>query len=392
MGRFGVSFVFSMLITTTAVAEIRSSADEDVLASISKKLSQIDERLQDHRISVSPAKLDWKEWEQFKSDLIFTVAHDPHGPAQKDLNPELTPAYLTQKLKQSWLGLEISMREIESLSADPEWTQLQTDMSQFFNFRDQFLYQPARSMVRSGLITDKLEKIKQTAASFLKRNKDPGQISVRLVDPKIVEMTGELNKLNDSIKQLDELRNPPPVEDPTIYQTKYYQELFVFGFVVLTSGCLMTLAFMWLKKKLIKTPEAPAPVIQKNTFNYYEWLKRLEANLQTLKSHEENTSEQYINLKALAHQLNEARKNLNQADNQQDYYTSLEYLNTAAPKIEEHFEKANIKKHSEATRRIISQIVQLCDAIENKKEMSFEDEKPKLRVIKLEQVHPYKVA
>jgi hypothetical protein len=143
---------------------------------------------------------------------------------------------------------------------------------------------------------------------------------------------------------------------------------------------------------MVKKPEAQAPVPPKNTFNYYEWLKRLESNLQALKNHEENTSEQYITLKAMAHQLNEARKNLNLADNQQDYYTSLECLNVAAPKIEEHFEKANVKKHSEATRRIISQIVQLCDAIENKKEMSFEDEKPKLKVIKLEQVHPYKVA
>jgi len=392
MLRFGFNFVFSVLLTTTAMAEIRSSADEDVLALISKKLNQIDERLQDHRISVSPAKLEWKEWEQFKSDLIFAVAHDPHGPANKDQIPELAPAYLTQKLKQSWLALEVSVREIESLSSDPEWMQLQTEMSQFFNFRDQFLYQPARSMVRSGLITDKLEKIKQSASIYLKGNKDPGQISLKVIDPKILEMTVELKKLNDSVKQLDELRNPLPVEVPTIYQTKYYQELFVFGFLVLTSGCLMTFAFMWLKQKMVKVTPQPAPLVQKDTFNYYEWLKRLEANLQTLKNHEENTSEQYINLKALAHQLNEARKNLNQADNQQDYYTSLEYLNAAAPKIEEHFEKANIKKHSEATRRIISQIVQLCDAIENKREMSFEDEKPRLRVIKLEQVHPYKVA
>jgi hypothetical protein len=392
MSRFGFSFILSTLLTTTAIAEIRSSADDDVLAIISKKLNQIDNRLQDHRISVSSAKIDWKEWDQFKSDLIFTVAHDPHGPTNKELDLELTPTHLTQKLKDSWLALEISVREIEILTTDTEWVNLQTEMTNFFKLRDQFLYQPARAMVRSGLLTDKLEKIKQTASTFFKRGKENGEVSVKVIDPKIVEMTHELKKLNDSIQQLDELRNPPPAEVPTIYQAKYYQELFVFGFALLTSGCLLAFSFMWLKQKMVKKPETQAPVPPKNTFNYYEWLKRLESNLQALKNHEENTSEQYINLKAMAHQLNEARKNLNLADNQQDYYTSLECLNIAAPKIEEHFEKANVKKHSEATRRIISQIVQLCDAIENKKEMSFEDEKPKLKVIKLEQVHPYKVA
>ena len=320
------------------------------------------------------------------------MAHDPNGPVSKDTPTELSPAFLTQKLKVSWNALELSVLEVAELEKDTEWESLKIDMAQFFKLREDFLYQPARSMIKSGLIVGRLQKIKEAATRSLQNSKENKNVSVKVVDPYVEKMAYELAVLNRSVRELDALRNPPPVEVPTIYKPVLYQELFVFGSGVFFSGIFLACTFMWIKKKLTKTPVEEKPVVNKSAFNYYEWLKRLETNLQAIKNNEENTSEQYINLKGLAHQLSEARKNLNLADNQQDYYSSLEHLNVAAPKIEEHFEKANLKKHAEATRRLISQIVQLCDAIENKKEMSFEDEKPKLRVIKLEQVSSAKAA
>ena len=288
--------------------------------------------------------------------------------------------------------MELSGLEIGDLEKETEWESLKTEMAQFFKLREEFLYQPARSMIKSGLISGRLQKIKEVATGMLQDSQDTKNLSVKVVDPFVEKMANELAVLNRSIRELDALRNPPPVEVPTIYKPVLYQELFIFGSGIFFTGIFLTFSFMWMKKKLTKIPVEETPVVNKSAFNYYEWLKRLETNLQALKNNEENTSEQYITLKGFAHQLSEARKNLNLADNQQDYYISLEHLNVAAPKIEEHFEKANLKKHSEATRRLISQIVQLCDAIENKKEMSFEDEKPKLRVIKLEQVSNSKVA
>jgi hypothetical protein len=114
--------------------------------------------------------------------------------------------------------------------------------------------------------------------------------------------------------------------------------------------------------------------------------------LQSFKNQEEKVSEQYINLKEHSLELSQARKGLNQADNQQDYYESLNQLNSSAPKIEDYFEKVNLKSHTDSSRRLISQMVQLCDAIENKKEMSFDAEKPQLRVIKLGQASHLKSA
>jgi hypothetical protein len=205
-------------------------------------------------------------------------------------------------------------------------------------------------------------------------------------------MANELSVLNKLVSQLEELRKPRPVENLSLYQQKFYPQLWTFGIMVFVSGILLTLAFVWLQRKLVKVPSETKTLVPSNTFNYYEWLKKLEANLQSFKNQEEKVSEQYINLKELSLELSQARKGLNQADNQQDYYESLDQLNKSAPKIEDYFHNVNLKSHTDSSRRLISQMVQLCDAIENKKEMSFDAEKPQLRVIKLGQASNLKSA
>ncbi len=392
MKRFSLFCILALTTIHPVHSEIKHTGDEDVLSSVSQKLTQIDERLKDHRLFVAPAIFQWKELDQFQTDLMFVVAHDPNGPVAKDTPADLSPTYLTQKLKDSWSKLELNILEIEGLSKDPEWESLKAEMSQFFKYREEFLYQPARAMIKTGLLTDRMNKLKEAARLILKGSIDQKDLSLKVIDPYVEKLANELSVLNRSIQELEALKNPPPVEIPTIYKPVLYNELYVFASMIVMGTLFITFSALWLRKKLTKTPAEEKPIVSKSGFNYYEWLKRLETNLQALKSNEENMSEQYITLKGLATQLSEARKNLNFSDNQQDYYTSLEHLNAAAPKIEEHFEKTNLRKHSDATRRIISQIIQLCDAIENKKEMSFEDEKPKLRLIKLEQATHSKVA
>jgi hypothetical protein len=375
--------VFTFFISF-AHAEIEKNADGDVLFSVSSKLSQIQDHLKDHRVFISSAAVQWPELEVFKSELMYVVAHDPHGPLDKKLPNELSPLFMTQKLKSTWMILNESVLTIGDLSQSSDWFIFKQEIEKFFKLRDEYFYQAARGMIKSGLITTQLQKIKEQAIVILKKTTEKN-LSVKIIDPVIVHMANELSVLNNSVKQLEELRKPRPVENLSLYQKKFYPQLWAFGFLVFASGIVLTLAFVWLQRKLVKVPTETKTLIHSNTFNYYEWLKKLEANLQSFKNQEEKVSEQYINLKELSQELSQARKGLNQADNQQDYYVCLDQLNSSAPKIEDYFEKVNLKSHSDSSRRLIGQIVQLCDAIENKKEMSFDAEKPQLRIIKLGQ-------
>jgi hypothetical protein len=390
MSCFRFFFLFFTL-THIAYAEIKNSGEEDVLSSVSQKLSEIDQRLKTQKIYVGATTLDWPEWEDFKTELLFAVAHDPNGTIQKDTPAELHPTYLTHKLKQTWIEFEASASEIGELTKDQEWQTLKLEMEKFFKFREEMLYQPARAIIKSGVLLGRINKIKHAASNILKDEEAVKNVSVKIISPQLSQMSEDLSSLNQSVMRLKELRNPPKIK-PTIFQRENSKQLFFFAGFILVTALFLCFAFIWLKEKFVRTPIELKEPLSIDSFNYYEWLNRLENNLQALKKNEENLSEEFIKLKTCAHELTQARKNLNVADNHEAYYASLEKINHSSAKIEELFEKVNLRKNSEASRRIITQVVQLCDAVEARKEMNFEDEKPKLKVIKQEQITMFKVA
>lgn len=392
MSRFSSILLLSLVLSQASFAEIKKSSDDDALSMVNQKLTQIDKHLRDQKIHISSATMEWSQLDSFKSDLMFVAAHDPNGPVPKDTPAEMMPSFLTQKLKQKWTELEVSVLSTGEMASDPEWIAFKDQVEQYIKLREEFLYQPARNILRSGSMWGMFQKVKESYAKEMKEVSGAKNLTVRVVDPYIEKMATEISELHKSVRQLKEFRTPPKKENPSIFQPKHQVELAILGGGVFFASVLLTFSFLWLKKKLAKKPVEEKPAVNPNAFNYYEWLKRLEASLQTIKNNEENTSEEYIHLKEFTAGLRAARKGLNEADTQQEYYVSLEQLNAAAPKIEEYFEKVNLKKNGEASRRLISHIVQLCEAIEAKKEMSFEDEKPKLRLIKQEKINGSKAA
>jgi hypothetical protein len=62
---------------------------------------------------------------------------------------------------------------------------------------------------------------------------------------------------------------------------------------------------------------------------------------------------------------------MNLAENQKDFYSSLDMLNIHAPKIEEHFENFDIVKNADLSRKLVKLIVQLCEAIEKNQKITF---------------------
>lgn len=376
-------FLISSLLISTAQAEIDMSGQEDALATVSQKLSQIEKHLKDQRIFVAPARFEWRELDEFRDELMFVVAHDPAGSVAKDTPQELMPSYLTQKLRVTFGRLEESVYQIGTLVKNEAWINLKTDMEQFLAQRDQFLYVPARNMIKSGLMTKNLNKLKDSASVVFKGNEASKNISVRIIDPVIEKLTEELGRLNQSVRQLEEFRKPEVPEPTTIFQEKNSLELSLLAVVGIVGGILGTFFFQLIAGKFSRV-EVPEPVVKTNTFNYFEWLKQLEGNLKAFKVNEEKQTEECINLKHLSQALSEARKGLNLADNQQEYYESLEQLNASAPKLEEYFDKISVKKNSELSRRLVKQVVQLCEAIESRQEIVFTENKDKMKVSKVD--------
>jgi hypothetical protein len=375
-----ILFLMTLTITTTVHAGVEKS--EDVLSTVSQKLIQIEHHLKDQRVFVTAATFEWTEFNEFREDLMFVVAHDPAGQVPKDTTPEMLPSHLTQRLKVSFSRLEASVYQIEGLARHEEWTLLKTEMDQFISLREEFFYGPARGMIRSGVMTGHMDKLKVAAGIIMKGTATSKNVSVRVIDPVIEGLSQELNHLNFSVRQLKEFNKPVPVEPKTIFQPKNYLELVMTAGAALFIGFLVTVTCQWIAKKFAKEP-APVIEIRPIAFDYYEWLKGLEVNLKAFKTHEDKLTEEHITLKSLSHELHAARKGLNLAENQQDYYVSLEQLNAAAPRLEEYFEKMNIKKNAEVSRRMVKMVVQLCDAIESRHEITLTEQRGKLKASNL---------
>lgn len=376
-------FLLSLIMMNTAFAGIKMTGDEDVLSKVESKLNQVEERLKNHRLFISPAVFSWSELSEFKSEVMFAVAHDPVGVPVKDAPEELSPSILTQRLKSSFFKLETSVYEIGTLVKAEEWILLKADVEQFIKYREDFMYVPARTMIKNGLLTARIDRLKDAAANILKVSDNSQNISVRVIDPVIEGLSGELNHMNMAVRQLREFRKPRPVEVTTIFQEKNKIELATLASVVFALSVLSTFFVQWVSSKFKKAP-APAPAAaNQNSFNYNDWVMRVEGSLKTFKSHEDKITEDHIMLKNYSHALSEARKKLNLADNQQDFYESLEQLNATALPIEAYFEKLNVKKNSEISRRVISQVVQLCDALEANQEIVMRTSKIDPEVVEL---------
>jgi hypothetical protein len=389
---FATVFFLSLVLSQSSSAAIQSTGGDDILVDVSSKLSEINQRLKDQRVFVSSAVVKWPEYEKFQSNLIFSVAHDPHGFIDNEVPSELNPKYLTQKLKESWIDLEVSASQLGEQTKSSAWIRLKAQVEEFFNLRDKAFYQPARKLVSSGEIIASLKKVNDSALDFLKQTQTSKHVSVKIIDPVIEKMSRELSVINRSVRELVSFKTPPPVLEPAFLKRIHANELFAVAGGGFFAGLFICVTFLWLKSRTSKVQGQKEEKVVVNSFNYYEWLKRLELNLHALKDNEDNTCEEYIKLKELSEKLHLSRKYLNQADNQQDYYKCLEELNVASPKIEEYFEKVNLRKNSEISRRVIKQIIQLCDAIESKKVMSFEDEKPKLKLIQQEKLGQFNAA
>lgn len=381
---YKIFFLTSVLLTSAAQAKIEKG-EEDVLSTVSQKLTQIEKQLKDQRIFVAPAVFEWAELRTFREDLMFTVAHDPMGPTTKEVPAELAPAYLTQKLKISFSKLESSVFQVGDLNKSDEWTTLKTDMDKFISYREEFLYAPARTMIKSGSMTAHLERLEEVASIMLKGKETSKNLSVRVIDPVIEGLSQELNRLNVSIGQLEEFRKPLPAEPKTVFIEKNYHELSLFAAAAAFLGILSTFFFQWVYRSFTKAEKiAETEPTSTAGFNYYEWLKQLETNLKAFKVNEDKLVEECVHLKHLGTSLESARRGLNLADNHQDYYESLELLNGSAPKLEEYFEKMNVKKNAEMSRRLIKQVVQLCDAIESRQEINLTENREKLKASKVD--------
>lgn len=377
---FKIFFLANLIIVSSLQARIEIEGEEAALPLVAQKLIQIEEQLKNQRVFVTNARFNWPELTAFREELLFVVAHDPFGAVKKDLPKELLPKNLTERLRVSFSKLEESVFQLGTFLKSEEWTVFKNDMDIFFKHRDEHLYVPARGMIRSGILLGHLNNLNDAASLFIKGSVTSQNVSLRVIDPIIEKLSEELGLLNVSVHKLQEYNKPPPVLPKTIFQEKNLHELGLLATVALSLGFLVTIFVQWIYGQLTKTPTLPEVITKPEGFDYYEWLKRLEANLNAIKINEENLTEEHINFKNLGMELSMSRKGLNQAENHQEYYLSLEQLNSSAPKLEEYFDKFDIKKNGELSRRLVKLVVQLCDAIESRQEITFVESKGRGKV------------
>jgi hypothetical protein len=383
MNQLHLFFLFLSLFSLSLQAGVIKNIESDFLLEVSRKLNEIDVRLRDQKMYVEKATFHWKELDQFRADLLFAVAHDPIGSNTKDIPDQVHPTSLTQKLKGAWSAIELDVIEMGEIGKTNEWASLKSEVENFFSLRDKFYYQPARGVIKSGALLQKIQDFKHVAAVMTKESirRDVG---VKVMDPVTERLSLELGHLGKSVRKLVEMNTPAPIPPATIFDPKYIVQLGIFGALIFVSAFLLALSGIWMRKKLSssskKAPEDPS----KSSFNYYDWLKKFESNLNGLRRNEEDLSEHFIELNVLGKTLTEAVKGLNEASGTDEYYAALESLNHIGPKLEGYLQRQGGKKHFESTRKIITQCIQICDAIEGKKDFHFEGQIQNLRLVKLE--------
>lgn len=368
--------IFSLLISTSAFARIEKTTEEDVLYKVSDKLSIIESHLKNQRVDLTNATFSWSEFDLFQKELMFVAAHDPGTQKLNDLPLELTTGHLTLRLRTAWNKMQESIFLMEGMDKHETWLSLKSDVEIFFKLRDEYFYQSARNLIKSGQLTNKMNQLKEFVVQTRKDKQIPAQLSVRVIDPVIESLATEMSYLNQSVRMLKEFRQPPKVEKKTIYHKELYQELGIFAGAAVAVGMLAMLMGIGLFKLFRKKKPVGEEIVNTTDgFDYSEWLKSFETNLRAFKNVEDKIVENHLEMKHLSDDLREARKKLNLSDNQQDFYNSLEQLNISSPKIEEYFERVNLKKGTEASRKMVHAIVQLCQAIESGKTINVTQEK-----------------
>jgi len=385
-------FLFAIMNLNSVHARLETTGPEDVLSKVAQKLTQVEKHLKDQRVYVNTATFEWRELNEFREEMMFVVAHDPVGAIPKETPAELHPTQLSIRLRLVLAKLEASAFQMGNLMQGEEWGAFKTDIEQFLTYRDEYLYVPARGMIRSGQLHQRITKLKDAATAIFKGSSDTKNISVRVIDPVIEDLSREMNVLNQSVRQLEDFRKPRPVEIKTIFQEKNILELVYLSLGAIAVGFFITIFGQWVSKFFAKKEPVVQQAPVKNSFDYSDWLKKFESSLHTFKNSEDNLIEDHIHLKNLGHDLMEARKGLNLADNQQDFYICLDRLNETASKIEGYFEKLNLKKNSEISRKLVKSVVQLCNAIENRQEIALPVQQTKLKIVKNEQEGEIKAA
>lgn len=371
-----------LLLAGPAHTSVQKMGEEDVLYNVSKKLILIEERLKSQSVLVSPETINWPEMENFYRELMFVAAHDPQGAAVKDTPKELESEKLTEQLRSTWMKLEESVFKVGTLSESEEWRSLKTDIELFFTHREGQLYQPARAMIKTGSLSTKIIAVKLAAGKYQNDSLTGKVVTFRVIDPVIETLSKELKQLNTSVRQLDEIRNPKKVEVPSIYQQRNFQEIITLAVLAFGAGLVLAASVYAVcafsrkrksKKEIRIASEVIEPVMP--TFDYNEWLKRLEKNLKVLKRNEDSLIEDVLCLSNYSHELRDARKFLAQAEPGVEFAKRLEGLNAASVKIEKYFEKINIKNNTETSRNIMKHLIELCEAIEKGVEIKIQENK-----------------
>jgi hypothetical protein len=359
-----LSFVFSQSLLAK-IAE-----DEHILDLVDKRTELLEKKFNEPRLLVSPQSFTWPELNNFRQEIMFIAAHDPAGIISKNIPFDLHPSGLTLRFEKSFETLKSSASQVISLTESESWKRLEEEVKTFISNRNQHLYGPARSIIRSGSFVKNLDEVERLAAKTITNEQTKLNISVRVLDPYFLTLGTELKDMNQSIKKLKEFRNPPVPKMESIFQVKHLKELSLLTFITLifSLGAVAVVHF-YKTRKLRKKISAPAK-IDHNGFDYYDWLRRLETNLKAVKAYEDSYTESHFSLKEHARNLANARKGLNLAERQEDFYTNLEMVNHIASKIEEYFENLEVKKNTETSRRTVKLVIQLCEAVENKQKIS----------------------
>jgi hypothetical protein len=360
-------FGFSPLL---AEAEMIQTAEKDTLSQISTAIEKIEDRIKNHRLFITPSKMDWPEMTKFENEIMYVLAHDPNGPPSKLTPPQLHPSFLSERLRETLSKLEMSVYEIGGLEKDPNWLGLKADMELFFQHRKNFMYQSARIMVRSLEFKQRLENLKifayKSMSSEVGSKRD---VTIKVMDPYIEKMSKELELLNQSILQLKEFRTPRVVPKSTIFQSKNQHEIALVAISSLVCGILLTALVFGIKSKFKKIPPEVQVKADPDSFNYYDWVKNLETYLQQIKNREDHYREDLIRFREMMDELKESR-------------TNQENILSILLKMQDYIHKESAKRSVEVSRKLIEHISKLCEVIEAKKEMNFSSDRPKLKLVK----------
>jgi hypothetical protein len=362
-------YILFLTLTFSNILSAKIVDHEETLNVIASKLSDINKKLDDPRVIVSPKSFNWPELQQLRQDFMFVAAHDPSGKISKEISQELNPQSLTSKVQESFLILEASAKGIGTLVQTEEWQGLKKDIEFFISNRKIHFYGPAREIIRSGSVSRGFQEVERIAGEMILKNDNEKSVyTLKVLDPFFDEMAKELKVMNRTVSKIQHSLIPKPAIKESIFKIDNYQELSLTSLFSIIIGISLTLGIQKLSQRPKETPVKEEPI---QSFDYSDWLQKLEISLKTFKANDEKTIESYLKLKEICKDFSNSRKAMNLAESQKEFYSSLDTLNIHAPKIEEHFENFDIARNAELSRKLVKLIIQLCEALEKNQQISF---------------------